>query len=288
MKQIVVLSGKGGTGKTSIVASFSALEKDAVVVDCDVDAPDLHLLLNPVIQKKKDFYGPKLAFIDKEKCINCRRCLESCRFEAIRNDFVVDQVSCEGCGVCGLVCPVGAIEFMDKKAGEIYVSKTKFGPMVHALLTPGEENSGKLVTMTRVFAGISAQESKRSFIIIDGSPGIGCPVISSVTNVDYAVIVTEPTESGIHDLKRLIELVNHFRTKMFIIINKYDISREKSKEIEKFCSELDIPVLGQILFNQVVVESMVKGMPVVEYAPESDVSIEIRNIWERLKQFINH
>jgi MinD superfamily P-loop ATPase len=286
MKQIVVLSGKGGTGKTSIVACFAALESNAIVVDCDVDAPDLHLLLKPTIQKKKDFYGPKLASIDKDKCLGCGLCVEHCRFDAISEDFVVDPISCEGCGVCGIVCPAGAVNFTDKKAGEIYISDTRYGPMVHALLTPGEENSGKLVTMTRLFATMLAKDSGRSIIIIDGSPGIGCSVISSVTNVDFAVVVTEPTESGLHDLKRVIELIGFFHTKPLVVINKYDINENKAKEIEDFCSSNNIPLLGKIPFNPIVVNSMVNGETVVEYSEDSDVSITIKNIWKKLSQYM--
>ncbi|MDI6850319.1 MAG: P-loop NTPase [bacterium] len=286
MKQIVILSGKGGTGKTSLTASFAVLSKNAVIVDCDVDAPDLHLLLKPKVLKTNDFYGSKLASIDKDKCIECGLCIEKCRFDAITSDFEVNPFSCEGCGVCGLVCPVQAVSFAERKAGEIYISETKYGPMVHALLFPGEENSGKLVTMTRLLAGIVAQEQKRSLIIIDGAPGIGCPVISSITNTDYALVVTEPTESGIHDLQRVLELLKHFSVRPLICINKYDINVENAEKIEKYSKENNIPVLGRIPFDPVVTEAMVEGMPVVEYRPDSVVSIEIRNIWQRISELL--
>jgi len=282
MKQIVVLSGKGGTGKTSLVASFAVIANNAVVVDCDVDAPDLHLLLQPSILKVKDFYGPKLAFIDKEKCIKCGLCIENCRFNAINDDFKIDPFACEGCGVCSAVCPQEAVTFTEQKAGKTFISKTKYGLMVHALLNPGQENSGKLVTMTRLFASVVAQEEKRSLIMIDGSPGIGCSVIASVTNVDYALVVTEPTESGIHDLKRLLSLIKHFSIKPLVCINKYDINEENTKKIENLCANENIPVLGKIPFNPIVVEAMVNGEPVVEYSPESDVTKEINKIWSRI------
>ncbi len=282
MKQIVVLSGKGGTGKTTLTASFAVIANNAVVADCDVDAPDLHLLLQPTVLKVKDFYGPKLATIDKAKCIKCGLCIENCRFDAINNDFEIDPFACEGCGVCGVVCPKEAVIFTEQKAGETFISKTKYGPMVHALLNPGQENSGKLVTMTRLVASVVAQEEKRSLVIIDGSPGIGCPVIASVTNVDYALIVTEPTESGIHDLKRLLDLIKHFSTKPLVCINKFDINEEDTKKIENFCENENIPVLGKIPFNPIVVEAMVNGKPIVEYSPDSDVAKEINNIWSKI------
>jgi len=286
MKQIVVLSGKGGTGKTTLTASLAVLSNNSVVVDCDVDAPDLHLLLKPEVLNTKDFYGSKLADIDKEKCIRCGLCIENCRFDAIDDDFNIDQFLCEGCGVCGLVCPVSAISYTKRKAGEIYISQTKYGPMVHALLFLGEENSGKLVTMTRLFASMVAQDYKKPLILIDGSPGIGCPVISSVTNTDYALVVTEPTESGIHDLERLLELIKHFSVKPFVVVNKYDINIGNTERIEEYCKKNDIPVLGRISFDPVVTEAMVEGLPVVEYSPESSVSKEIKNVWESLTKLI--
>jgi MinD superfamily P-loop ATPase len=184
------------------------------------------------------------------------------------------------------VCPVSAISYTKRKAGEIYISQTKYGPMVHALLFPGEENSGKLVTMTRLFASMVAQDYKKPLILIDGSPGIGCPVISSVTNTDYALVVTEPTESGIHDLERLLELIKHFSVKPFVVVNKYDINIENTERIEEYCKKNDIPVLGRISFDPVVTEAMVEGLPVVEYSPESSVSKEIKNIWESLTKLI--
>lgn len=286
MKQIVVLSGKGGTGKTTLTASFASLSKNTVVVDCDVDAPDLHLLLNPTVLKTKNFYGAKLASIDKNKCAMCSLCVEKCRFDAIDENFNVNQFLCEGCGVCGIVCPANAISFSQRKAGEIYTSETKYGFMVHALLFPGEENSGKLVTMTRLIANIVAQDKSKSLIIIDGSPGIGCPVISSVTNVDYALAVTEPTKSGIHDLERLLELIKHFSVRPLVCINKFDINEDNTRKIEEYCKKNNIPVLGRIPFDPIVTEAILEGVPVVEYSPESLVSREIKRIWEKVLKII--
>lgn len=286
MKQIVVLSGKGGTGKTTLTASLFVLAKDAVVADCDVDAPDLHLLLKPTVVETRDFYGGKLAILDAEKCIRCGRCIENCRFDAIDGDFNIDPFLCEGCGVCGLVCPVSAISYTEKKAGEIYISETKYGPMVHALLFPGEENSGKLVSQTRVFASVVAQERTKPLVSVDGPPGIGCPVISSITNVDYTIAVTEPTESAIHDFERLLELSRHFSVKLFVVVNKYDINEENTKRIERYCKVNNIPVLGKVPFDPVVTEAMIQGLPIVEYSPQSLVSREIKGIWENLQKLI--
>lgn len=285
MKQVAILSGKGGTGKTSLTAAFAAIEKNSVIVDCDVDAPDLHLLLTPKVIKVKDFFGPKLASIDKSICTQCGLCIEKCRFEAIGDDFVVDPLACEGCGVCGIVCPAGAVKFTDKKAGEIYISTTKYGPMVHALLTPGEENSGKLVTMTRLFADIVSKEEHKEFIIIDGTPGIGCPVISSISNTDFAIVITEPTESGLHDLRRVLELIGSFRTKPFVIINKFDINVEKVEEIEAYCATKGIPVIGKIPFDPIFVQAMIEGQNIIEFSPESEISALIAEIWGKFKRY---
>jgi MinD superfamily P-loop ATPase len=201
MKQLTVLSGKGGSGKTSITASLAVLAKCAVVADCDVDAPDLHMLLHPEVIKEQTFIGSKLAVIDKTRCVKCGLCRENCNFDAVTNDLEVDVVACEGCGVCKAVCPAGAITLTPRISGKAFISKTKHGFMSHALLYPGESNSGKLVTLVRQNAKILAEKEKRDLIIIDGSPGIGCPVIASITGVDAAIVVVEPTMSGIHDLK---------------------------------------------------------------------------------------
>ena len=201
MKQLTVLSGKGGTGKTTITASFAVLAKNAVIADCDVDAPDLHMLLHPRITETYEFKGSKLAMINEAACTKCGLCHEKCRFDAISENFQVDPFACEGCGVCAITCPAGAIALTERVSGQAYISKTKYGFMSHALLSPGESNSGKLVTLVRQNAKILAEKQNADFIVIDGSPGIGCPVIASVTGVDVGLIVTEPTMSGIHDLE---------------------------------------------------------------------------------------
>ena len=280
MKQVTVLSGKGGTGKTTITASFVALSENTVSADCDVDASNLHLLLDPEIKEVIEFKGLNVAEIDREKCTKCGRCIELCRFNAI-TDYSVDPIRCEGCKVCVVNCPAGAIEFNERVCGNAYISETKYGPMSHARLTPGMENSGKLVTLVRQNASKLAGEQEKDMVLIDGSPGIGCPVIASLANVEYAVIVVEPTLSGIHDLKRVLELVYHFNVKPLVIINKYDINRENTTALEYYCKENNITLLGKIPFDSLVTDSMVMGKPVVEYDPNAASSRAIKKVWKR-------
>jgi MinD superfamily P-loop ATPase len=283
MKQLAVLSGKGGTGKTTIVAALAVLADQAIVVDCDVDAPDLHLLLEPTVIRTQEFKGSKLAVIDETKCLKCGLCLEGCRFDAIKEDIEIDPFACEGCGVCTVICPQGAITLTERIAGHAFISKTKYGSMAHALLSPGQANSGKLVTLTRLLARILAEAEKSPLVLIDGPPGIGCPVIASVTGVDAGLIVTEPTMSGIHDLKRALELLKHFSVPAFVCINKYDINEENTKKIMDFCRFYGLEFIGKIPFDPVVTEAMLKGKPVAEFAPESDVTKEINKIWDKLR-----
>lgn len=286
MKQLTILSGKGGTGKTTITGSFAVLAKNAVVADCDVDAPDLHMLLHPRIVKTQNFKGSKLAVIDQEKCIKCGLCREKCRFDAITDDFKVNAFSCEGCNVCVIVCSVDAITLKERNSGYAYISKTEHGSMAHAILNPSEANSGKLVTLVRQNAKNLAEKENSDLIIIDGPPGIGCPVIASVTGVDTGLIVTEPTMSGIHDLKRALQLLAHFNVQPFVCINMYDINKDNTEKIESFCKANNIEVIGKIPFNPVVTKAMVNGKPIVEYAPKSDVSKEIRKMWKRLSSLL--
>ncbi len=281
MKQITVLSGKGGTGKTTLVASFATLAKNIVMTDCDVDAPNLHLLLKPEIVQTQEFKGSKLAVIDEAKCIQCGKCEEACRFNAITN-LLVDSVLCEGCGVCAYICPPEAIELKERISGYAFISKTRYGPMSHARLNPGEENSGKLVTLVRHNARQIAERENCDLILNDGPPGIGCPVIASVTGIDVGLIVTEPTLSGIHDLERAQSLLNHFRIPTLVCVNKYDINRENTERIAEFCTQNNIEVAGKIPFDPMVTKAMVAGKPVVEYSPESIVSKEIVEVWERI------
>jgi MinD superfamily P-loop ATPase len=284
MKQLTVLSGKGGTGKTTITASFSALTQNAIVADCDVDAPDLHMLLHPQIIETVEFKGSKLAVIDETKCTGCGLCREKCSFDAITENIKVDPFACEGCGVCTIVCPPNAIALIERISGHAYISKTKHGFMSHALLSPGESNSGKLVTLVRQNAKLLAEKEHADLVLIDGSPGIGCPVIASVTGVDAALVVTEPTMSGIHDLERVLRLLRHFNVQPFVSINMYDINKDNTAKIENFCRKNGINVLGKIPFNQIVTEAMVYGKTVVEYSSRSEVSKEIKNIWNIVRR----
>ncbi len=286
MKQIAVLSGKGGTGKTSITASFAVLAKKAVVADCDVDAPDLHMLLHPEIIKEQEFVGSQLAVIDKTKCVKCGLCRESCHFGAVKSNFEVVPIACEGCGVCKVVCPVDAITLVPRVSGKAYTSKTKYGFMSHALLYPGESNSGKLVTLVRQNARILAGKENCDLIIIDGSPGIGCPVIASVTGVDAALVITEPTLSGIHDLERVIKLLDHFHVTPFVCINMYDVNVSNTNKILDFCKENGADVVGVIPFNPEVTQAMVNGKTIVEYSPTGAVTEEIVKMWNKLSKNI--
>jgi MinD superfamily P-loop ATPase len=283
LKQITVLSGKGGTGKTTITAAFTVLAGRAVVADCDVDAPDLHLLLHPEVLEAREFRGSKIAVIDQTKCIKCGVCRERCRFDAITKDFTVDSFSCEGCGVCTIVCPVGAVSLTERISGYAFISRIKYGFMAHALLNAGEANSGKLVTMVRQNAKLLAEKERLNLIIIDGPPGIGCPVIASVAGVDAALVVTEPTMSGIHDLERALQLLRHFNVRPFVCVNMYDVNKDNAYRIYRFCEENGVEVVGNIPFDPVVTEAMVNGRAVVEYSPECDVAKEIAAIWNRLK-----
>ena len=282
MKQIVIISGKGGTGKTVITGSFAALAKDKVMADCDVDAADLHLLLHPEIKESHIFKSGFTAFTHKEKCIDCGICKKVCRFDAVRPDFTIDPVSCEGCAFCSYACPKDAIEMKENISGEWLVSDTRFGPLVHARLGIAEENSGKLVTLVRQKAKEIAAERNYKWVIIDGSPGIGCPVIASITGVDCAVMVIEPTLSGLHDAQRLVDATNHFNIEAKVIINKYDLNSDVTQKIEQWFRKRNIEVLGRVEFNKTVVESVVNGKTAIEYA-DSRVTGQLREIWKKLK-----
>ena len=280
MKQIVVISGKGGTGKSVIAGSFASLAKNKVMADCDVDAADLHLLLHPTVKETHEFTGGKTAFIDERACSQCGKCQEICRFEAI-NSYLVDPVSCEGCGICFHICPEKAIKMVDNLSGRWFLSETKYGPFVHAKLGIAEENSGKLVTLVRQNAKLIAEKEKRDFVIIDGPPGIGCPVIASLSGVDMALIVTEPTLSGIHDLERIAGVAHHFGVKGVVCINKYDLNLIVTKRIEEYCRHNNIELVGEIPFDISVTEALVRGLPIVEYS-DNQVAHEIKNLWEKI------
>ena len=285
MKQITIISGKGGTGKTTLVASFAALAENIVIVDCDVDAPDLHLLLHPEIMKREEFKGLKVAVMDKTKCIECGRCEEACRFNAIsdtESGYAVNPTRCEGCGVCVFVCEQEAIRLKERVSGYAFISKTKYGTMAHAQLNIAEEASGKLVTVVRNNAQRVAEEEGSELILIDGSPGIGCPVIASLTGVDLALVITEPTMSGLHDLERILDVTRHFGIASIVCINKYDINEENSRRITEFCRQRGVKIVRNIPYDPVVTEAMVAGMPVVDFSVGA-VSDAIKEIWASIR-----
>jgi len=280
MKQIVIISGKGGTGKTTLAASFASIGNNKIICDCDVDAADLFLLLNPDTLKKENFTGQKIAFMNIKKCNQCGKCSQYCRFNAI-NNFKVNPLKCEGCGVCEFICPAQAISMNDSKDGKIINSKTKYGPFFYARLNPGSGNSGKLVTEIRKRALNLANKKKYDLIIIDGSPGIGCPVIASISGTDLALIVIEPTLSGEHDLKRIAALTRHFKVNTCVCINKYDINPRITEKIIKLCKKQNIPVAGKISYDPAITKSMINSKPVVEFI-DNKTTKEIKNIWKQI------
>ena len=277
MREVVVLSGKGGTGKTSIVGSLAALAERKVLADCDVDAADLHLLLSPSVKQENEFWSGQVAVIDQEKCTQCGLCQELCRFDAIR-DYKVDSIACEGCGFCSHICPAEAITMKENLSGQWFVSETRYGPLVHARLGIAQENSGKLVAVVRQQAKRIAEEQGLDYIISDGPPGIGCPVISSLSGASLALLVTEPTLSGMHDLERILGVCRHFGVPALVCINKYDINEDNTQKIESYCSIQSIAVAAKIPFDNVVTEALVRGVPVVEYT-DGRVSQEIEKLW---------
>jgi len=281
MKEVVVLSGKGGTGKTSIVGSLAALADDKVLADCDVDAADLHLLLSPSEKVRNEFWSGQVAYIDEDKCTECGLCQELCRFNAIK-DFRVDAVSCEGCGFCSHVCPVEAITMSERMAGYWFVSDTRYGPLVHARLGIAQENSGKLVAIVRQQAKQIAEERGLDYIISDGPPGIGCPVISSLSGAGLALLVTEPSLSGIHDLERVLGVCCHFGVPAMVCINKYDLNEENARQIEDQCLSQGVEIAGRIPFDNVVTKAIVQGVPIVEYS-NGNVTREIERMWYLLR-----
>lgn len=285
MKELVVISGKGGTGKTSLVASFAALARSAVIADCDVDAPDLHIVLNPIVQRLEPFSASKTAVIDADLCLDCGTCRSLCHFEAIGPDGVVNKIACEGCGVCAHFCPAGAIEMRKRISGEWYRSNTRLGPMVHARIGIAEGNSGLLVSLVREQALKFAEAEGRSLVIIDGPPGTGCPVIASMKGANLVLVVTEPTVSGIHDLKRALELADHFGTPALVCINKWDLNPEVTEEIKVFCRAHSVPVVGTIPYSEVFTDAQLAGLSVVEYASGPVVGAVVE-LWARVSEMV--
>jgi len=288
VKELVVISGKGGTGKTSIVASFAALAGKSVLADCDVDAADLHLILEPEILKRESFSGGKRARIKSGHCIACGKCEEICRFDAISYDgpgngrvprtFRVDPITCEGCGVCAWFCAEQAIEFAPAVNGEWFMSNTRFGPMIHAKLGVAEENSGKLVSIVRKQAKRVAEEHESDLVIIDGSPGIGCPVIASITGAGKILIVTEPTLSGKHDMERVAALARHFDIPAMVCVNKWDLNAQITEEIESLARSQAIRVAGRVQYDPAVTRAQIRRQAVIEYQ-ENGCAQDIGRVW---------
>lgn len=287
MKEVVVISGKGGTGKTCLVASFASLacaSAGLVLADCDVDAPDLHLLLHPEVRETHELRASRKASIDAAACTGCGLCQAHCRFDAIR-ELQVDPLSCEGCGVCERICPAGAVTVKEELSGRWYVSDTRCGPMVHACMEPGEENSGRLVSVVRRRARELAQERRADLIITDGPPGIGCPVISALSGANLAVVVTEPSLSGAHDLARVLDVSRHFGVPAVACTNRYDLHPEGAEAIEAECGARGVPVVGRIPYDPVMTEAIVRGKPVVEFT-DAEVTGAIRKVWERILVYL--
>jgi MinD superfamily P-loop ATPase len=288
--EIVIISGKGGTGKTSVTSSFAVLAgQDAVVADCDVDAADMHLLLKPEILHQEDFYSGKTAVIETEGCTHCFKCKKVCRFDAINvinGDFVVDELNCEGCSYCFHVCPTRTIKMLDALSGKFFISRSRLGsPLVHARLNIAADNSGKLVTKVRDEAKRIAREQNKSLIIVDGPPGIGCPVVASLTGADMAVIVTEPTVSGKHDLGRIIELLEKMKLKAGVIINKADLNPEMRDEIKKFIREKGLELIAELPYDKTFTDAIMEGKTVVEY-DDGKIKQLLQQSWEKVMKTI--
>jgi MinD superfamily P-loop ATPase len=282
MKELIVISGKGGTGKTSLMAAFASLAKNKVLCDADVDAADLHLIMDPAVRKRHDFQSGHTAVIDQDKCTACGVCLDLCRWDAISNDFEVNPIACEGCGVCVHFCPEKVIDFPENTCGEWYISDTRLGPMVHARLGIAEENSGKLVTLVRQEARKLGEERNLELILSDGPPGVGCPVIAAIGGASAVLIVTEPTVSGQHDMVRVAQLADHFRVPAMICVNKFDLNLEQTRDIENFAEEKGLSCLGRIPFDPIFTKAMLRAQTIFEYNTESKVGQAIKEIWRRL------
>jgi MinD superfamily P-loop ATPase len=291
VKQIVVLSGKGGTGKTSLAAAFAHLAAagngapSAVLVDADVDASNLELVLAPQVLETHEFRGGQVAIIDPERCEGCGVCADLCRFDAIGErdgTFTVDPIACEGCALCFYQCPSRAIRTEEQVAGQWFRSQSRYGPLFHAALFPAQENSGKLVTLVKQQGRLLAMDENRDLVLVDGPPGIGCPVISAAAGADLALIVAEPTLAGIHDMQRVLATADHFGVPALVCINKSDLYPEGTAEIERFCQQKGLRVVGRLPFDTIVTEAMVQGQPVTAYRPDSPVSQALLTAWEQV------
>jgi MinD superfamily P-loop ATPase len=285
IKQLAIVSGKGGTGKTTVAAAFATLATHKVMVDCDVDAADLHLLLQPKVLSQEKYFGGRSPQVDLEKCTRCGLCTEICRFKAIDNGMI-DLIRCEGCGFCSHICPENAIMMNEAFSGDWFVSDTPYGPFVHARLGIGKENSGKLVTVVRKQATEIAKEKNLNLILIDGPPGIGCPVTASMAGVDLVLAITEPSLSGIHDLERILKLAEHFKIPSLVCINKFDINLQNSEQIVSYCDSNGSKIIGNIPYEPKVVEALVNRKTVMEY-PCHGVERIIRQVWEQVESVLS-
>jgi MinD superfamily P-loop ATPase len=284
MKQLVVISGKGGTGKTSLVASFAVIAGRTVLADCDVDAADLHLVVQSSLVSRNEFSGGVRASIDSDRCADCGTCEDLCRFDAVSSNGLirsVDPIACEGCGVCAWFCPQGAIDLTPTTDGAWYLSESRVGPMVHARLNAAGENSGKLVSLLREQARTVAADRGIDLVIVDGAPGIGCPVIASITGADLVVIVTEPTLSGLHDLERVIRLTHHFAIPAQVVVNRFDINPDITRVIEHRARKLGAGLVGRVRFDRAVTKAQIEGLAVVEHSSGGAAS-DISEVWRRL------
>ena len=286
MKELVVISGKGGTGKTCILAAFASLAEDKVLCDADVDAADLHLITDPKVQERYDFEAGHTAIIDLDKCSECGICRDLCRWDAISEDFKVNPIRCEGCGVCLYFCPEKGIDFPLNTCGEWFLSDTRFGPMVHARLGIAEENSGKLVTLVRQEAKKLTEQKDLDLILTDGPPGVGCPVIASIGGASAVLIVTEPTVSGKHDMVRVAQLAAHFKVPGMICVNKFDLNPAEARIIEDVAREKDLTVLKRIPFDPIFTKAMVQGKNVFEYNTNSEAGRVIKQIWGKTGEIL--
>lgn len=283
MKQITIISGKGGTGKTTLTAALAAVAKNSVLADCDVDAADLHLLIKPKIVKKKKFLAGKTVTINHTLCTQCGRCKQICRFDAITDTYEIDPIACESCAACYFHCPQKAISLKDKTAGEYYISDTVYGKMIHARLYPAEDNSGKLVSKVREIAKEEAEKNNADYILIDGPPGIGCPVNAAITGTNLVLLITEPTLSGIHDLKRVITLTKQFNIPAQVIINKWDINPKNTKQIEAICHETQAECIEKLPYCETVIHALMAHKTIIDFDPNHPISAAIKNIWNRIK-----
>jgi len=282
-KELVVISGKGGTGKSTIVSALATFASDKIVVDCDVDAADLFLIFQPIIKSKTEFYSGKTAKIDASKCVECGECSKICKYEAI-NNYKIDPLLCEGCGACFYKCHKKAIHLVDKKTGDWFVSSSRFGTFIHAKLGIGEDNSGKLISQIKSKARDLAESNSDKLILIDGSPGIGCQVIASISGADLCLLITEPTLSGLHDAQRVIELTKHFHIKCIVCINKYDINIDMAEKMVDFFTKNDIDVVGKIPYSSDVSKAMGAGKSIIEFSKDSIVSKKIFDIWTQIQK----